>query len=274
LDDPSTVQIVLAAIHDSTELLELLHCLTIADAAATGPAAWSDWKAGLVRQLVRRTRSVLVGEPVPGPAPLAPHLCELAAEGQTRVLIEGSDVIVIAPDGPGLLSQASGLLALHSLDVQSAEVRTTGGMAVNRFTVTPRFGEFPDAALLHGDLRRILGGTLPLSDKLRAKESAYEKALTPAAMPSEPRPAPRILWFDDEATDASVIEVRTQDGIGLLHWLTLALEDSGLDIRAARISSLGAYVVDAFYVTNSEGKSLSELQQADVTAEMTLALAR
>jgi [protein-PII] uridylyltransferase len=274
LDDPSTVQIVLAALRGSAELLDLLHCLTVADAAATGPAAWSDWKAGLIRQLVKRTKGVLIGEPAPGPAPLPAHLVDLAADGHTRVLIEGSDVIVIAPDGPGLLSQASGLLALHSLDVQAAEVRTVEGMAVNRFTVSPRFGEFPDAALLHGDLRRILGGTLPLSDKLRAKEAAYETALPGAASPVQARPAPRILWFDDEATDASVIEVRTQDGIGLLHWLTSALEDAGLDIRAARISSLGAYVVDAFYVTDADGKSLTELHQADVTAEMTLALAR
>ncbi|HEX4728359.1 MAG TPA: [protein-PII] uridylyltransferase, partial [Jatrophihabitans sp.] len=69
LDDPSTVQLVVSAIDGSAELLELLHWLTVADAAATGPAAWSDWKAGLVGQLVRRTRAVLAGGWLPSPSP-------------------------------------------------------------------------------------------------------------------------------------------------------------------------------------------------------------
>ena len=55
-----------------------------------------------------------------------------------------------------------------------------------------------------------------------------------------------------------MLEVRTRDAIGLLHWLTAALESAGADIRSARISSLGAHVVDAFYLTDAEGKPLSE----------------
>ena len=60
---------MVSAIDGSAELLELLHWLTVADAAATGPAAWSDWKAGLVGQLVRRARAVLAGGPLPSPSP-------------------------------------------------------------------------------------------------------------------------------------------------------------------------------------------------------------
>ncbi|MEO6703992.1 MAG: [protein-PII] uridylyltransferase, partial [Jatrophihabitantaceae bacterium] len=267
LADPSTIGIVVSAIGGSAELLELLRWLTIADAAATGPAAWSDWKASLVAQLVRRTAGVLDGESMPAAEPPSAAVLELARGGQTTVAIDGSDVIVVAPDGPGLLSRASGLLALHSLDVQAADVRTAEGMAVNRFTVSPRFGELPDPALLKADLRRILAGTLALDQRLRAKESMYGTA------ESTPDAPPRLLWFDDEATDATVLEVRARDGIGLLHWLTAALERAGVDIRSARISSLGAHVVDAFYLTDAEGKPLSEQHQARVQAAMTEVLA-
>ncbi|UQX89985.1 [protein-PII] uridylyltransferase [Jatrophihabitans telluris] len=274
LDDPSTIAIVLAALagpHGGPALLELLHALTIADAAATGPAAWSDWKASLVRRLVNRTRAVLGGEPMPGPEPLTADLAALAASGQTRILVDGGEVVVVAPDAPGLLSRTSGLLALHSLDVHTADVRTEAAMAISRFTVSPRFGEFPDQSLLSADLRRVLAGTLALDERLRAKEAVYENGPERSAAD---RPPPRILWFDDEATDATVIEVRTRDGIGLLHWVTAALEAAGLDIRSARISSLGSNVVDAFYVTDSDGKPLTEAQQAEVTSSMQLALSR
>lgn len=266
LDDPSTVQLVVSAIDGSTELLELLHWLTVADAAATGPAAWSDWKASLVGQLVRRARAVLAGGSLPEPSAPSSSALELARAGQPRVLIEDGQVIVVAPDAPGLLSDTSGLLALHSLDVQAAEVRTERSMAVNRFTVSPRFGTLPDPALLNTDLRRILAGTLPLADRLRAKEESYRSLAEPAAgsaSGSSPGSS-KLLWFDDQATDATVLEVRTRDAIGLLHRLTAALEQAGVDIRAARISSLGAHVVDAFYLTDGDGKPLSEQHRVEV----------
>ncbi|MEO7261561.1 MAG: [protein-PII] uridylyltransferase [Jatrophihabitantaceae bacterium] len=268
LEDPSTVQIVVSAIGNSAELLELLHCLTIADAEATGPAAWSDWKASLVSQLVRRAGAVLGGGQLPEPQPPSEAVLKLARSGRTKVLIEDSDVIVVAPDAAGLLSDASGLLALHSLDVQAAEVRTVGGMAVNRFTVSPRFGQLPEVALLNADLRRILAGTLALNERLRAKERAYRLS---GALD---QPPPRLLWFDDEATDATVLEVRTRDAIGLLHWVTAALESAGADIRSARISSLGAHVVDAFYLTDADGKPLSEAHQERVAETVMAALTR
>jgi [protein-PII] uridylyltransferase len=268
LADPSTVQIVVSAIDGSAELLELLHWLTVADAAATGPAAWSDWKAALVGQLVRRTRAVLAGGSLPPPEPPSPAVLELARTGQPRVVIEDSQVIVVAPDAPGLLSDASGLLALHSLDVQAAEVRTEAAMAVNRFTVLPRFGTLPDPALLNSDLRRILAGTLPLADRLRAKEISYRQLSDQTVFAS-----PKLLWFDDEATDATVLEVRTRDAIGLLHRLTAALERAGVDIRAAHISSLGAHVVDAFYLTDRDGKPLNEQHRAEVEQAIVAALA-
>jgi len=36
-------------------------------------------------------------------------------------------------------------------------------MAINRFTVAPRFGQFPAVELLNADLRRILSRRLPLT---------------------------------------------------------------------------------------------------------------
>ena len=265
LDDPSTVQIVVSAIDGSAELLDLLHQLTIADAAATGPAAWSDWKAGLISQLVRSTHRVLDGKPMPTPEPISQELLAVARRGEPRVTIEDSDIVVVAPDSPGLLSGASGLLALHSLDVQSADVRTAEGMALNRFSVTPRFGQLPDPARLNSDLRRILAGTMELDSKLRAKEETYRQ--TDAV-----REPPRLIWFDDEATDATVLEVRSRDSIGLLNRVTAALEGCRVDIRSARISSLGAHVIDAFYLTDSDGKPLSVAHQSEITDVMLAAL--
>ena len=91
LDDPATVAAVAAAVGDA-DALDLLYALAVADAAATGPAAWSDWKAGLVADLVGRTHAALAGRPAPAPPRLTSAQRLLAETGGVEVLAE--------PDGP------------------------------------------------------------------------------------------------------------------------------------------------------------------------------
>jgi [protein-PII] uridylyltransferase len=263
LDDPATLRIVSDAVGDSAELLDTLHALTVADAAATGPAVWSDWKAGLIADLVRRAHADLKGEPPPALTPLDDERLAMADAGALAVHIHGNEVVVAAPDAVGVLYRTAGVLALHSLDVRSAAIHTTAGMAVNVFTVEPRFGALPDAAVVRTDLARALEGNLGLADKLRAKERAYARS-GPAPEP------PSCVWFDDEATDATVLEIRATDAIGLLCRLTAALERCQLDVRSARVSSMAGVVVDAFYVTTRDGRPVPAAARPDIEAEIAL----
>ena len=56
-----------------------------------------------------------------------------------------------APDRPGVLSRAAGVLALHQLDVRAASAVTVGPTAVDVFTVSPRFGTGPDHVRYHSE---------------------------------------------------------------------------------------------------------------------------
>ncbi len=260
LSDPVTINLVAAAVDGSAEVLELLHSLAIADAAATGPAAWSDWKAGLIAELTARTRAVLSGaEPSPEP-PLDPERRDLAAAGRLAVQVSGREVVVAAPDGVGVLYRTAGVLALHLLDIRQASICTTAGMAVNTFVVEPRFGRLPDEALLRADLARALAGELPLAERLREKEQAY-------AQVRPPRP-PTISWFDEQATDATVLEIRTEDRIGLLTRITAALERSQTDVRSARVAALGNAVVGSFYLTDRDGRLIGASARRDIEVEL------
>ncbi|MBC7374694.1 MAG: [protein-PII] uridylyltransferase, partial [Frankiales bacterium] len=251
LQDPATARAVADAV-GSAEVLGLLHALTRADSAATGPAAWSSWKAGLIDELVRRTRSLLAGAPAPPPAPLAPWQEELVQAGGFELAARQDEVAVVAPDRPGLLGLTTGVLALHRLDVRSASVFSRGPTAVTVCRVAPRFGALPDWAVVRGDLRRALDGELGLPALLASREAAYAPR---AGLPVLP-PAVRLL--DDVSDTATVIEVRAQDGLGVLHRITGAIAACGLDVRTAHISTLGADVVDAFYVVGPDGGKLTD----------------
>ncbi|HEY6310186.1 MAG TPA: ACT domain-containing protein, partial [Streptosporangiaceae bacterium] len=259
LDDPVTVKQVAAAV-PSRALLELLHALAIADGLATGPAAWNDWRATLVADLVRRVTAVLAGSPPPGPAPLREDQLALAAEGGPAATVRGSEVTVVAPDRPGLLWRAAGVLASHRLAVRSANATSVGDTAVTVFDVEPEFGEPPDATLVAGDMRRMLLGRLDISGRL-------ERRVRAAARHGAPAPAPKVTLVDDASETATVVEVRAHDAPGLLWRVGRALGECGLDVRAARVETLGAEVVDVFYVTDGAGKPLAEpgLRCATVT---------
>src|SRR5690606_35169199 len=71
LDDPATVRAIADAV-TTPGTLELLHALPEADALATGPAAWSAWRAFLVTDLVHRVSAVLAGAPPAAPGEAAP----------------------------------------------------------------------------------------------------------------------------------------------------------------------------------------------------------
>jgi [protein-PII] uridylyltransferase len=272
LDDPATITAVADAVGGSRQSLELLHALTQADARATGPAAWSDWKAGLVEDLVRRVAAVLEGEPVPTSPVLTPEQQQLAEHGELAVVgTESSDgsyaVTITAPDRPGLLWRAAGVLALHRLDVHAATVTSFGPTAVTLFTVSPRYGSAPDWRLVRDDLRAAVEGTLMLEDRLAAREQAYAGRTAPLPAP------PRVQVLDDVSAAATVVEVRAHDAAGLLHRIGRAFDSCGLDIRAARVSTLGAEVVDAFYVVDADGNKVTDPEtQQRITAAVLTAL--
>ena len=115
---------------------------------------------------------------------------------------------------------------------------------------------------MRSDLARALEGTLGLADRLRDKERSY--ARTPAAA----HQPPAVHWFDDAATDATVVEFRAADSIGLLCRVTAALERCGLDVRSALVSSMAGVVVDAFYVTTRDGVPVPRADRADIEAEL------
>ena len=250
LDDPMTVTQVATAVRSRT-LLELLHALAIADGLATGPAAWNDWKATLVADLVRRVKAALDGDPVPEPAPLRDDQLALAAEGGPAATVRGSEVTVVAPDRPGLLWRAAGVLASHRLTVRSANATSVGGTAVSVFDTEPEFGDPPDATLVAADLRRMLQGRLDVEDRLDRRARAVRPRTVMV-------PAPKVTLIDDASHTATVVEVRAHDAPGLLWRVGRALGECGLDVRAARVETLGAEVVDVFYVTDGDGKPLAD----------------
>ncbi len=257
LSDDGTIRWVANQV-GSLSTLGLLDALTEADSIATGPAAWSSWKAELLSQLVERTRHVLGGgavEEVTGDRAPTPELLAKMSEG--RRILEGLDdqLVVISPDRPGLFSRSAAVLALNGLDVLEASAYSDDhGMALEVFRVESSGGPTINWPRILEQLDKALDGRLALNSRLRERAHVYRRSPRLADRPSEPR-----VLFDNELSEvATVVEVRAPDEIGVLYRITRAIAELDLDIRTAKVHTLGQDVVDSFYLRDANGDKVTD----------------
>lgn len=264
LTDDATIEMVAERL-GSPLVLELLAVLTEADSRATGPSAWSDWKAGLLSALVERTRAWMGGEPNDNRWRLFPdaEVLSMMATGAVQVTISSNQVTVVSPDRPGTFAKVAGVLSLHGLDVLGAEAHSDEqGMAASRFTVASPPDGF-DWRAVEENLRLALAGRLALEPRLAARAAHMRPRRRRSAVP----PSPPAVRFDDvSSSNATYLEVRAPDSMGLLHRVARAIADLGLDIRHARVLTLGDEVIDAFYVAEQSGGPVTDTaHRAEIT---------
>jgi [protein-PII] uridylyltransferase len=270
LDDPATIQSVIAVIPD-VNTLELLHALSIADGEATGSAGWSDWKATLVNDLVQRVKRAMAGAEVAQQPEISDAQRALAEVGQLRVSLSeatsGYAVEVVSPDKPGLLSIVAGVFNVSRLDVKSARTKTIGNSAVMNWIVIPEpHAPEVSATKLHELISLALIDSKDVEERLLTRAAAY------ASKPSIPVPPPVVEIFTEAATDATVIEVRSHDRPGLLFRIGAAITQSKVDIRSAIVTTLGAEAIDTLYVTELTGGPLSVERANEVASHLRQAL--
>ncbi len=270
LDDPATISSIIEVIPD-LNTLELLHALSVADGEATGSAGWSDWKASLVNDLVQRVRRIMSGSMVAAQPALSDEQILLAENAALTVHLEphasGYSIEIVSPDKPGLLSLVAGVLSTSRLDVKSARTRSHGPSAVMYWIVSPEPHAPPvTQSGLRSEIAKAFDDSTLVEERLLARAKAY------ASIPSIPVPAPEVVFFNDAATDATVIEVRSHDRPGLLFRIGSAITHAKVDIRSAIVTTLGAEAIDTLYVCELHGGPLSQARAEEVTSALRLAL--
>lgn len=276
LSDPGTIRAVAAAV-DSVQFLELLAALTEADSRATGPSAWGSWKAGLLRDLVERTARVLEGgSPSDVAAAEFPdaEVAGMMAAGQRVLRGEGTTFTVVVPERAGLFTTMAGVLAVCGLEVLDASaysedpdaVSDRGPMAACQFVLQPPQTGSVEWDQVVATAERALDGRLALQARVarKAREQSRYRRRQAAAPPV------REVFVDNAISDVStVIEVHAPDELGLLYRLTQVLWELRLDIRSAKVQTLGPLVVDSFYLQDGVGAKLTD---PELLAELRLAL--
>jgi [protein-PII] uridylyltransferase len=179
----------------------------------------------------------------------------LAFEIRPMTFEAATEITVLAPDHPRLLSVIAGACAACDANILDAQIYTTAdGRALDTVMVSRAFEHDEDEERRGQRIARIieqvLEGRLRLDDALAGKRP---KSRRRDAFRIEPQ-----VRLDNALSDRfTVIEVECLDRHGLLYDLTHTLSELSLDIASAHIATFGERAVDTFYVTDLLGHKVA-----------------
>src|SRR6185369_15756646 len=80
------------------------------------------------------------------------------------------------------------------------------------------------------------------------------------------------IKLHDDSAQATIVEVFTQDRVGVLYAITQTLADLGLDISLAKVSTEGEKVADVFYVHRDKQPISDPAQRETLVARLRTAV--
>ena len=166
-----------------------------------------------------------------------------------------TELTVLAPDHPWLLSIIAGACAMAGANIVDAQIyTTTDGRALDTISVSREFERDEDeerrANRIANSIEKALRGDLRLPDVVGKRTAAKGRI---KAFALEPTVTINNQW----SHRFTMVEVTGLDRTGLLFDLTATLSKLNLNIASAHVATFGERVVDVFYVTDLMGAQIT-----------------
>jgi [protein-PII] uridylyltransferase len=285
MTDPEVIARFAESVGDPENLKALL-LITYADMSAVNPHFWTVWKASLLSELYEGTEQYLSGfrEAKRG----YPRSISGAARGELKAVSafidemperyllstpeaglkddfmlltqaretgfalridcrsDGiADIVVCTGDSPGLFSRIVGYLSMKRLNIVNGRIFTgKTGSVIDKISVSnwkDVWWEGCEQELSSG-LRDVVLNRTPVQP-VQQKGAGHDLFDI-------------FIEIDNESLDSmSIVEVFSQDRIGLLYDISRVLHDIGVNIISARINTEAGLAQDVFTVQENGGKA-------------------
>jgi [protein-PII] uridylyltransferase len=167
-----------------------------------------------------------------------------------------TEITVVAPDHPRLLSFVAGACAAAGGNIVDAQIFTTvDGFALDTISVTRAFpldeDEMRRGNRMARTIEQALRGEIKVSELVKQAHSGRDARVGAFRIP------PAVSIDNAMSHRYTVLEVEGLDRPGLLYELTAALSRLNLNIGSAHIVTFGEKAVDSFYVTDLTGAKIT-----------------
>lgn len=180
-----------------------------------------------------------------------------------------TNITVITRDFSSLLSKVCGVLSINGVNIHDARIFTRkDGIVIDTFNVTDfntgkkiekdRYGK------IRKDMKAVISGLLQLSQEFAKMKSKWWRIETRLFK----RTGKVKIEFENHEK-YTIIDIFSPDRLGFLYQVTNKMNQLGLGIYFAKISTRGDDIVDSFYVLNASGKKISPSDYDLIQTELT-----
>jgi [protein-PII] uridylyltransferase len=216
------------------------------------------------------------------PEEIASHLMMAELLSQTPVVMETkhlnergyTELSIVMRDTPGLFAKVAAVLSSNNVNIIDAQIFTLpNGVALDLLWVTdinhkPIYD--PEYWLrIQKELGQAIEGSINVSELVerKSKPSFLNKK-------KEEEKEVRIFIDNDVSIVETVVDVWSQDRLGLLYDITKTLFELGCTIERAKITTHQGQAVDVFYVRDTGGKKITSRERLKEIKEAVAIAAR
>jgi [protein-PII] uridylyltransferase len=186
-----------------------------------------------------------------------------------------SAVEICTWDRAGLFGKIAGSLSATALNILSAEIFTrSDGIVLDTFFVTDAVAGTPATTEQRDRFENLLARVLTGEDVDLHALIARQHISRPLYQAYTGERIPTQTIFENDASETrTLIEIETEDRIGLLYTIAQTLTELQVDISAARICTEKGAAIDSFYVQEiGGGKILAPERQKNIERRLRQAI--
>ena len=179
-----------------------------------------------------------------------------------------TNITVITMDFPSLLSKICGVLSINDANIHDAKIFTRkDGIVIDSFNVsdfrTGRKIEPERYTKIDEDMSSVVAGLLQLNQEFAKMKNKWWRIESKFFK----RTGKVKIAFENHEK-YTIIDVFSPDRLGFLYQVTSKMNELGLSIYFAKISTTGDDIVDSFYVLERSGKKVSTYDYELIKTEL------
>ncbi|NNG27881.1 MAG: hypothetical protein HKM87_10170 [Ignavibacteriaceae bacterium] len=203
---------------------------------------------------------------------IAKHIEEIRKGTSLSVLFKNlngfTNITIITNDFPSLLSKICCVLAVNDVNIHDAKIFTRkDGIVIDTFNVTDfrsqKHIEEHRYTKIETDIGDAISGLLQLHQEVATLKSRWRRLESKLFKRSG---QVKIVFENHEKF--TIIDIFSPDRLGFLYQVTGKMNELGLNIYFAKISTREDDIVDSFYVLDRNGKKISQNDEEFIKSEL------